>query len=108
MAEGIITASEYCLPIYFRKIKCQRHFVLKPGGTPFVMEPDPRWVGKVSEKSAREIGFSTFRRKKDKNGQWIINFKDYFQPEISPNQARERWFDPRHPICRNCKRCVTK
>ena len=93
---------------YVRRIKCPRHYVLKPGGSPFVMEPDPRWVGKISEKSAKEFGFSIFRRKKDKYGQWIQNFKDYYQPEISPNLAREKWFVPDHPICAKCKRCVTK
>jgi hypothetical protein len=93
---------------YIRKIKCPRHYVLKPGGTPFVMEPDPRWIGRISEKSAKEFGFSTMRRKKNKYGQWIQNFKDYWQPEINPNLAREQWFSPGHPICQQCKRCVLK
>jgi hypothetical protein len=94
--------------LYIRKIKCPRHFILKPGGTPFVMEPDPRWIGKISEKSAQEIGFSIYRRKKDKWGQWIRNMKDYWQPEINPNLARERWFSPTNYICNKCKLCVTK
>ncbi len=106
---SVVLASKYgCAPHYIRRIKCPKHYVLKPGGTPFVMEPDPRWIGKISEKSAKEFGFSTLRRKKDKYGQWIQNFKDYWQPEINPNLAREQWFDPRHPICRRCKRCVIK
>ena len=93
---------------YIRKIRCPRHYVLKPGGVPFVMEPDPRWRKKISEKSAKEFGFSIYRRKKDKYGQWIQNFKDYWQPEINPNLAREKWFDMQNPICQRCKRCVLK
>jgi hypothetical protein len=106
---SLITASPYTdVRQYIRKIKCQRHYALKPGGTPFVMERDPRWVGKVSEKSAREIGFSTMRSKKNKYGQWIQNFQDYWQPDINPNLAREQWFDIRNPICQGCKRCVIR
>ena len=93
---------------YVRKIRCPRHYILKPGGTPFVMEPDPRWHKKVSEKTAKEVGFSTLRRKRDKYGRWIQNFKDYWQPEISPNLAREKWLDIRNPICQQCKRCILK
>ena len=109
--KSILTVSPYArIPTYLRRIKCARHYCLKPGGTPFVMEPDPRWYRKVSEKTAREIGFSTLRRKKDKYGHWIQNFKDYYQPEISPNLARERWYDPMSWICqKQCKRkCILK
>jgi len=107
----ILTVPKYAttpLWSYIRKIKCPRHYVLKPGGTPFVMEYDPRWRGRISEKTAREFGFSTMRRKKDKYGQWIQNFKDYYQPEINPNLAREKWYQPFSQICRECKRCVLK
>jgi hypothetical protein len=103
---SLLVASKYAPVI--RKIKCPRHYILKPGGTPFVMEQDPRWYKKVSEKTAREVGFSTLRRKKDRYGRWIQNFQDYWQPEISPNMAREKWFYPGHPICRSCKRCIIK
>lgn len=108
MSELVIAPKYASIPLYFRKIKCPRHYVLKTGGVPFVMEMDPRWRGKVSEWSAKQLGFSIYRRKKDKYGQWIQNFKDYYQPEINPNFAREKWFDMRNPICQKCKRCVTK
>ena len=108
----VLTVSPYArIPGgYLRRIKCARHYILKQGGTPFVMEPDPRWYGKFSEKTANEVGFSTLRRKKDKYGQWIQNFKDYYQPIISPHLARERWYDPVNHICqRQCKRqCILK
>lgn len=105
----IVLASSYTPTFYYvRKIKCQKHYILKPGGTPFVMERDPRWAGKISDKTAKEFGFSIWRRKKNRNGQWIQNFKDYWQPEINPNLAREKWFDPNDYICRGCKRCILK
>jgi hypothetical protein len=104
----LVVASKYGAVNYLRRIKCPRHYALKPGGTPFVMEMDPRWKGKVSEYSAKQFGFSIYRRKKNKYGQWIQNFKDYWQPEITPHLAKEKWFDIRNPICQKCKLCIIK
>lgn len=89
-----------------RKIKCPRHYVLKPGGIPFVMERNPR-LKNISEANAKALGLMIWRRKRDADGNWIQNFKDYLQPPISAAEVKLRIYDPNNFICNQCKRCVT-
>ncbi len=92
---------------YIRKIKCPRHYVLKPGGIPFIMERIPS-LKNIKPSDAKIFGLNLWRKKKDKNGQYIQNFKDYVQPEVSPTEMRMRVWEPSHEICMGCKRCVTQ
>jgi hypothetical protein len=101
---------------YIRKIKCPRHYILKPGGIPYIMEkiPSLRHVddAKINKLNSmiRERGktpLKVWRPKKDKFGNKIQNFKDYINPEVSAAEMRMRIFDPLNFICNSCKRCVT-
>jgi hypothetical protein len=112
---SLLTVSPYAKVNNFvpavSKIKCARHYVLKPGGQPYVLEPNPMFanIAKFLGKSGlKEFKINAYRRKKDKNGQWVQNFADYWQPPITPFMAREKWYSPWHPICQKCKRCTTK
>lgn len=91
---------------YIRMIKCPRHYILKPGGIPFVMERSPR-LKNISVANAKALGIKLWRRKRDANGNWIQNFKDYHQPDISAAEARLRIYNKMNPICNKCRRCVT-
>ena len=101
------------LASYVRKIRCPRHYLLKPTGVPYVMERIPS-LRNIKEKDAIALAKNTgmlrvklWRPKKDKFGNKIQNFKDYYQPEVSPAEMRMRVFDPLSTICQKCKRCVT-
>ena len=89
-----------------RKIKCPRNYVLKPGGQPFVMEPIQA-LKNINKIDAKRIGLHLFKRKLDRYGNPVQNFKDYFQPVISAAEARLRIYNANHPDCIKCKRCVT-
>ena len=91
---------------YIRKIDCPRHYVLKTGGVPFVMERIPA-LKNISEANGKALGVNLWRRKRDANGQWIQNFKDYLQPPISAAEARFRIYNSENSICDNCRRCIT-
>lgn len=91
---------------YIRKIKCPRHYILKPGGIPFVMERNPR-LKNISLANAKSLGIHVWRRKRDKNGNWVQNFADYHQPDITAAEARARIYVATNPICNGCRKCVT-
>lgn len=93
--------------IYRRTIRCPRHYLLRPGGQPFVMERIPA-LKNIKEADAKIFGLNLWRKKKDARGNYIQNFKDYYQPEISAGFAKEQIYLPFDPICMKCKRCVTK
>jgi hypothetical protein len=93
--------------MYIRKIRCPRHYMLRPGGTPFVMERIPS-LKNIKEGDARRLGITLWRPKKDRFGEKIQNFKDYLQPEVSASEIRERIYSSTHPICATCRRCVTQ
>ncbi len=90
-----------------RKIKCPIHYVLKPGGKPFVLVRNPL-LKNFTEGDARVGGFNLWIKKKDRFGRPIPNWSDYYQPEISASFAREKIFTAENPICLKCKRCFTK
>lgn len=92
--------------VYIRKIKCPRHYVLKPGGIPFIMERIPS-LKNIKPADAKIFKLNLWRKKKDSKGQYIQNFKDYIQPEILATEARLRIFQPHSHICSKCKKCVT-
>lgn len=89
-----------------RKIKCPRHYILKPGGVPFMMERNPK-LKNISVSNAKSLGIQLWRRKRDRNGQWIQNFKDYLQPDISAAECRLRVYQATNPICNACRKCIT-
>lgn len=91
---------------YIRKIKCPRHYVLKPGGIPFIMERKPA-LKNISLGNARALGIHLWRPKRDHLGNKIQNFKDYLQPDIMAAEARIRIYDKFNPICNKCRRCIT-
>lgn len=92
--------------MYIRKIKCPRHYLCKPGGQPFVMERIPS-LKNIKVSDAKIFKLNLWRKKRDSKGNYIQNFKDYIQPEVSAAEMRMRLFDPQHPDCMKCKRCVT-
>ena len=89
----------------FKKIKCMRHLLVKPGKSPWVMERIPS-LKNIKEGDARIFGIKLYRAKRDKYGRKIPNWDNYYHPEISAAEARERIFDPKSIICNNCKACV--
>lgn len=91
---------------YIRKIKCPRHYILKPKGVPYVMERIPS-LRNISEADAKVFKVKLWRPKKDRFGNKIQNFKDYYQPWVSAAEMKMRLFTPLHPDCQKCKRCVT-
>lgn len=96
-----------------RKIKCPQHYVLKPGGVPYIMERIPS-LRNIKEEDAAALAKNTgmlkvklWRPKKDRFGNKQQNFKDYVQPWVSAAEMRMRLWNPMNPICAQCKRCVT-
>lgn len=93
---------------YIRKIKCPRHFLLRPGAYPFQREiiPEmaqvPDWAYKKWPTLRKE------RIKRDKRGVPIYDRKAYYQPEVTASFAIEHIYDPKNPICAyQCKkRCM--
>lgn len=92
---------------YIRKIRCPRNYILKPGGWPFVMEINPMFKF-LKDADAKIFGIKKYRRKKDRFGNFIQNFKDYYQPEISAELARTQIYEKDNQICNKCRRCVTR
>lgn len=99
---------------YARKIKCPRHYLLKAGGTPFIMERIPA-LKNIKEadvvaltKTNPNWKIKLWQPKKDKYGNKILNYKDYYQPEISAAFAVETIYDGSNYICKQCRRCKIK
>jgi hypothetical protein len=95
------------LATYRQMVKCPVHYVLKPGGYPFEMEINPL-LKNISPANAKAIGVQLYRRKKDKYGRYIPNWKDYYQPEVYASFARENIYRKDNPICLKCRRCWTR
>lgn len=94
--------------LHLRKVKCPRHYILKPGAYPFVMERNPA-LKNLTEGDAKFFKVNVWRRKKDKYGRFIQNFANYDQPLVAASYAKEQIYDPWHPICIQCKqRCFMK
>ena len=94
-------------PLFVKKIKCPRHFMLINGRNPFIMERDPSLIN-IKEADAKVLGVRLWRRKKDAMGQWIINKDSYFQPEMSAAHIRETVYDSTVKMCQVCRRCVNR
>lgn len=92
---------------YRRMIKCPVHYVLKPGGQPFVMERDPRFLN-IKEADAKIFKLNIWRKKKDRFGRPIQNWSDYYQPPMSQGFLRENVYRVDSPFCQKCRKCVTK
>lgn len=86
-----------------RKIKCPRHFILKPGCPPFLMKPNPL-LKHVSERAIKEFKLRRFVVARDRHGMKIYDRRSYIQPEVSAKFALEHIWDPLNPICKlECK-----
>ena len=92
---------------YHNKIRCPRHYVLKPGHQPYVMEVDPL-LKNVSNDAAKTFKVNRMRPKRDRHGNKVVDYRNFFQPEIFAVDAIERIYDPLNPICKyQCKgRCL--
>ena len=90
-----------------RKIKCPKHFVLKPGHDPYIREINPLYR-KLPKWAFKKFGISAERIKTDKHGKPLVNYTNFYQPEVSANYAVEFIYDPVNPICkRQCQgRCL--
>jgi hypothetical protein len=93
---------------YHHKIKCPRHFMLKPGADPFQLEIDPKMRHVPDWAYTKWPTLKKYRYKKDKHGNKIYNPKSYYQPNVTAGFAIEHVFDPLNPICRDqCRmRCA--
>lgn len=90
-----------------QKILCPRHYILKPGGQPFVMERIPA-LKNIKPADAKALKITLYRRKKDAFGRYIQNFKDYDQPLVARSYCREFIYLENNPICFKCRRCFAK
>lgn len=81
--------------------------------SPYKMIPNPHMRG-VSQGNINYLnrvfkaGLRKFIYAKDRDGNKIQDFNNYFQPNISPAYALEHIYDPENPICRDkCRhKCV--
>jgi hypothetical protein len=89
---------------YVRKIKCPKHYVLKPGYPPFEMVPNPM-LKNVSERAIQEFGLRTWIPKRDRWGRKVQKRSSYYQPEVTAAWAIEHCYDPQNWICiQQCKK----
>jgi hypothetical protein len=92
-----------------RTIKCPRNYILKPGKQPFSIEPNPHFKNsRLTESDCKRFGIKMWRYKKDRYGNKIQDFRNFYQPEITAAYAIEHIYDPLNPICKmQCKgRCL--
>ena len=61
----------------------------------------------IKEADAKKFGIDVWRPKKDKFGNKIQDFNNYYQPDVSAAEMKLRLWNPINPICNACKRCVT-
>ena len=94
-------------PLIVKKIKCPRHFLLRPGCDPYVMEPIPG-MQFLKDADAKLFNVKKWRRKKDARGQWIINRESFYQPEMSAAFIKETVYDSSVPMCQYCRRCINR
>ncbi len=99
---------------YIRRIKCPRHYLLKPGHQGYFMERIPA-LRNIKEADAKALTkynptfkLRLWQAKKDRFGNKIKNPADYYQPEISSSMAKDQIYSAFNPICNKCRRCVTK
>jgi len=101
------------ITVYGSKIKCPRNYILIPGKSPYKVIPNPHMQG-VSQGNINylnrvfQAGLRKFLYARDKQGNLIQDFNNYYQPNISPAYALEHIYDPENPICKfKCKnKCV--
>ena len=88
----------------FRKIRCPRHFLLTPGKEAFVREINPLYR-KLPKWAFKKFNLKETRIKRDRHGNKIVNYKNYYQPLVTAAWAIEHVYDPLNWICQNqCKR----
>jgi hypothetical protein len=103
------------VPYYRRKIKCPANYYLPPNVDVYVREEVPE-LKNVSAYAVKKYGVQKLRRKKDRWGRPILDWKKIydlekkglaFQPVISASFAIEHIYDPMSQICVLCKgRCL--
>lgn len=107
MMKKVLTDSKM-LPYYKRKIKCPRHYQVIPGKSPFLLEVNPFMKDcKLSDADCKKFGIRRYKVKRDRFGNKLQDFSNYYQPEISAAFAIEQIYDPIDPICKQCRgRCL--
>ena len=86
-----------------RKIKCPRHYLLRPGFDPFLTEINPMYK-KLPKWAFKRWNIPIERIKRDSNGEKMVNWRNYYQPEISAAHAIDAIYDPENPVCIKCQR----
>ena len=102
------------LPTYVRKIQCPRHYLIDPREDIFLREPVPL-LKDVSNSVCTEYKINKMRIKRDAWGNKLVDWKKMYalkakgkvmQPMVTAAFAIENIYDPKHPICHDCKfRC---
>lgn len=110
-----ITTDTSIFPLLKRMIKCPNYFLTIPGRHGFVREPNTL-AKKFSEADLKSFSsmsngkqpLKNWRYKRDKNGNKIPKWDDYYQPTVSAAFAIEYVYDPENPVCKyQCKgRCL--
>ena len=94
-------------------VQCLRHFIMKIGCSPYVMELNPL-LKNVTESNIKAISkvfnqpLTKWRKKRDQFGNYIPNFKDRIYPVISAAMAREKIYKADNITCQRCRRCLLK
>lgn len=87
------------VPWLKRKIKCPRHFILKPKEDPFIREVVPE-LKNVSDDAVKTYKVKKTRIKRDRWGIPIRNPNSFYQPDISAAFAIEHIYDPDNHDCK--------
>lgn len=103
----------------FGKVRCPRHYVLKPGCSPYKIIPNPHtkhmsdatidYLNKaITNLKLAKGKLRRWTYAKDAQGHKIQDFRNYTQPLITKGFCIEHIYDPEHPICKiQCRgRCL--
>jgi hypothetical protein len=92
--------------LYARKIKCPRHYLLKPNADPYLRVLNPK-LKNVSDWVVKKYGIKKWMIKYDAYGNRKLNPASFYQPEVSASFVVHQVYDPKHPICQKCRgRCL--
>lgn len=80
------------------KVKCPRHFILKPGHDPYLREISPAFR-KLPKWAFKKWDLPTHRMKVDRQGKPLINYNNFHQPLVTGAWAIEHCYDPLNWIC---------
>jgi hypothetical protein len=87
---------------YHRKIKCPRHFIGKPGKSPWKLRPNPFFMNLPKWAWEKWPNLRKYIPIRDKWGNKVRDDKNFYQPFISASFAVHQIYDPKNPICQKC------